>query len=104
MVSSRLEYELSQEADNDLSDIYDYTTTQFGMEQAVKYLLGFEDTFAVLCDQPKLGRMREEIRSGLRSISYVSHLIFYTVLRDRIRVVRVLHASRDIVRFIAPKD
>ena len=38
MASSRLEYELSQKADNDLSDIYEYTATQFGMEQAVKYL------------------------------------------------------------------
>ena len=66
--------------------------------------MGFEDTVAVLCDQPKMVRMREEILSGLRSISYVSHLIFYTVLHDRIRIVRVLHASRDIVRFIAPKD
>ena len=38
-------YELSQEADKDLDEIFEYTLEQFGFQQAVKYLLAFEELF-----------------------------------------------------------
>jgi toxin ParE1/3/4 len=93
-------YELSQEADNDLQEIYDYTTDNFGAEQAAKYLTGLEDLFYALCAQPHTGRMRNEIRKGIRSSSYLSHIVFYRITEQRIRIVRVLHASRDLAKFL----
>lgn len=104
MAYAQFHYELSQEADNDLDEIYDYTAEQFGMEQAIKYLMGFETVFGNLCSNPQLGRKRNEIRKGLRSISNESHTVFYRILADRIRIVRILHASRDIVKFQPPQD
>jgi toxin ParE1/3/4 len=92
--------ELSKEADNDLGEIFDYTVEKFGKEQAIKYLSGFEDVFQNLLNNPQSGRERKEIRNGLRSISNQSHIIFYRILEDRIRIVRILHASRDIINFI----
>jgi toxin ParE1/3/4 len=92
-------YELSAEADNDLLNIYEYTTENFGEDQAVKYLLGLEQLFHTICRQPHLGRTRNEIRKGLRSNSYLSHIVFYRIIEERIRIVRVLHASRDIPKF-----
>ena len=93
-------YALSQEADNDLQEIYDYTTEKFGAEQAIRYLTGIEELFNVLCNHPHTGRMRNEIRKGIRSISYVSHIVFYRVVEKQIRIVRVLHASRDIPKLL----
>ena len=104
MTHSRFFYELSQAADNDLDEIYDYTTKQFGVDQAIKYLSGFEVVFESLCSNPKLGRERIELKKGLRSISSESHTIFYRILKDRIRIVRILHGSRDIIRFLPQKD
>jgi toxin ParE1/3/4 len=99
MKSYRLPYELSQEADKDLGDIYDYTSLEFGADQAIKYLTGIEDLFDKLGRNPELGRKRDEIRQELRSISFVSHTVFYRIMERHIRIVRILHSSRDIIKF-----
>ena len=104
MARTLFPYELSQEADNDLDEIFDYTAEQFGIDQAIKYLSGFEDVFQSLCNNPKLGRNRNEIRKGLRSISHISHTVFYRIFDDRLRIVRILHGSRDIIKFLPQKD
>ena len=52
-----------------------------------------------MLDNPKSGRERFEIRMGLRSIVQNSHVIFYRILKDRIRIVRILHGSRDLPSF-----
>lgn len=93
-------YRLSQEADRDLEDIFDYTTHEFGIDQAVSYISGFEEVFMSLAANPGLGRKRDEIRNGLRSFVKGSHTIFYRVLESHIRIVRILHGSRDIIKFI----
>ena len=93
-------YELSQEADNDLQEIYDHTVVHFSEVQAIQYLTGLDDLFNNLCLHPYTGRVRNEIRKGLHSVSYVSHIVFYRVIEKHIRIVRVLHASRDIPKFL----
>lgn len=102
MTLHKLRYELSAEADHDLEDIFDYTTASFGAEQAVKYLSELEDLFENLCLYPKSGRHREEIRKELYSISKNNHIVFYRITKESIRIVRVLHASRDIIKFLPP--
>ncbi|NRP27348.1 Toxin ParE1 [Marinobacterium sp. xm-d-420] len=89
-------YELSIEADQDISDIYDYTYSEFGDDQAITYLADLEPVLLKLVDYPELGRARSEIRVGLRSLAYQNHVIFYRILDTHIRVVRVLHGSRDL--------
>lgn len=97
-------YELSKEADKDLDELFDYTVEQFGMDQAIRYVSSFERVFERLCSQPKSGRLRVEIRKGLRSVSPISHTVFYRNMENRIRIVRVLHSSRDIIKFIPPQE
>ncbi len=92
-------YELSLEADSDLEDIFDYTHKEFGFDQAVKYLTDLEDLFFKLAMQPEIGRKRPEIKIGLLSFPQESHIIFYRILSNKIRIVRVLHGSRDLPRF-----
>jgi toxin ParE1/3/4 len=94
-------YELSPESDNDLDGIFDYTEREFGIDKAVQYVSGFDDVFEQLVKNPKTGRERNEIRSGLRSIIKESHVVFYRILKDRIRIVRILHGSRDLPQFLS---
>jgi len=93
-----IRYELSLEADQDLSDIFDYTQTEFGQDQAIIYLRDLDDCFTTLLNHPESGRKRPEIREGLYSLASGSHVVFYRILADRLRIVRVLHGSRDLPR------
>ena len=92
-------YILSEIADEDLEDIFDYTMNEFGFEQAEKYLIEIEDVFQSLLTNPELGKTRNEIKIGLYSFPKDHHLIFYRILDNHIRIVRVLHGSRDIPRY-----
>lgn len=77
MGKARFAYELSQEADRDLDDIFDYTVHEFGFDQAIAYVSAFEEVFVSLAANPELGRKRDEIRDSLRSFVKGSHIIFY---------------------------
>jgi len=48
---------------------------------------------------PKLGSKRNGIRKGLRGFAQNSHVIFYRILKNRVRILRVLHTSRDLIVF-----
>lgn len=98
MVSSIASYELSQEAEQDLSDIFDYTEIEFGLDQAVQYLKDLDSCFILLSNNPSIGRERIEIREELYSFISKSHVVFYRVLTDRLRIIRILHGSRDLPR------
>lgn len=93
-------YVLSRAAEQDLGQIFDYTELEFGLDQAVRYLSELEQLFYQLCDNPMLGRERKEIRDELRGIPCGRHVIFYRILTSQIRVVRILHASRDLPKFL----
>lgn len=101
MVKANLFYELSPEADRDIEDVFDYTEEAFGTDQAVIYVTEIDDIFTGLLGNPELGRKRNEIRRGLRSIPKDNHVIFYRILKDRIRIVRVLHGSTDVPKFLS---
>lgn len=100
MAKPEVLYELSPEADRDLEDIFDYTEREFGFDQAIDYLSGFDGLFAKLVNNPELGKEREEIREGLRSLLKEKHVVFYRILGTRIRIVRILHGSRDLRTFL----
>ncbi len=93
-------YLLSAQAEADLGTIFDYTEKEFGKAQASRYLMALDAIFNDLIINPKSGRERREIRANLRSIIHSSHIIFYRVCTDHIRIVRVLHAGRDLSRFL----
>jgi toxin ParE1/3/4 len=100
-VNSKIKsYELSLAADSDIEKIFDYTEQEFGFDQALKYITELDNIFTDLVKSPELGRKRDEIKFGLISIVQESHVIFYRVLEDRIRIIRILHVSRDIKIFL----
>jgi toxin ParE1/3/4 len=92
-------WHLSTQASQDLEDIFDYTASEHGPDQAFKYTKTFDDKFDKLLDNPMLGRERSEIKSGLRSIVKEHHIIFYRIQDNTIHIARILHASSDLPRF-----
>lgn len=93
-------YTLSSEADQDIENIIDYSIKTFGAGQTELYISGLEDKLILLSNQPSLGISRPEIRQALMSSPYESHIIFYQVVNAGIRIIRVLHDGRDIIRYL----
>lgn len=49
-----------------------------------------------LLDNPQLGRSRDELINGLRSIPVDPHTVFYRIARHAIEIIRVIHQREDI--------
>ena len=43
-----------------------------------------------------MGRARDELAPGLRSLVVRQYVLFYRVAPDAVQVVRILHGKRDI--------
>lgn len=91
---------LSNDADADLDEIFDYTEAEHGFNQAVKYLSDLDNLFGQLVKNPNLGKERKEIKKGIYNIVEQEHIIFYEIREEYILIVRVLHGRRDIPKFI----
>ncbi|SFD42489.1 type II toxin-antitoxin system RelE/ParE family toxin [Algibacter pectinivorans] len=91
-------YKLSAASDFDLEAIFNYTEYHHGFNQAVKYLMDLDMVFEQLVLNPELGRKRNELKFGLFSISEQEHTIFYRIMENHIRIVRVLHGSKDLTK------
>lgn len=47
-------------------------------------------------EMPGMGRRRDDLSPGLRSISHGNYLIFYRPVDTGIEIVRVLHGARNL--------
>lgn len=93
-------YILSLKTQEDIDEIYLFTKTKFGQHQTIKYLSGLKSYFELLVENPDIGKDRSEIKKGLFSFPYESHIIFYRVFKNHIRIIRVLYGGRDIIKFL----
>jgi toxin ParE1/3/4 len=51
-----------------------------------------------LCQYPALGRSREDLLPGLRSLVVQKYLLFYRIAPEGIELVRVIHGARNLKR------
>lgn len=66
--------------------------------------LGAAERFIELIDEkaeliataPAMGRQRDELSRGLRSLPVGAYVIFYRKTKKGIQVARILHGARDI--------
>ena len=78
---------LTQEADQDLDNLYVDGFKRWGEEQADQYYNTRLDHFEVLCDNPFLYRAIDEIREGYRRSVCGKHSIFYRVVDNTVEVM-----------------
>ncbi len=65
------------------------------MEAFLPKVDGFE-VARQLEEFPRMGNACGDIRPGLRCLAEGSYLIFYRVLPQKIHILRILHAARDL--------
>jgi toxin ParE1/3/4 len=86
----------SADADDDLALIWRSGAELWWNEVAEKHLFEIEYACERLLHDPLLGKERDELLVGLRSIPMRPHVIFYLASKTGIEIVRVLHQRMDI--------
>ena len=89
---------VTPEAESDLADIWIYTCTEWGADQADKYLDQLERGINQLIDNPGLGVDCSYVLPGYRRLHQEHHLVFYLVEESCLLIVRVLHEDMDASR------
>ena len=84
-------------AEDDLDEIW-YYIAQNNPAAADRLIDTFHDKFSLLATQPLIGQARDELRPHLRSFTVGNYVIYFHPADDRILVIRVLHAARDILQ------
>jgi toxin ParE1/3/4 len=91
---------LSEAAAADLEAIYLHGFVRFGEMQAEAYAESLHRTLSLLADNPGLGPACDDVRPGYRRFRYHTHVIFYRVVGQTVRVIRVLHSAMDVARHV----
>ena len=97
-----IELELTRSAEQDLKAIARHTERRWGIRQRSIYLKELDQALRSLTRNPFIGRACDEVREGYRKLSHGSHVIYYKVAPDHVRVVRILHAMMDVEVGIGP--
>ena len=86
---------ISDDAENDLVGIGDYTESRWGALKCEEYLDSITHCVEMLAANPHMGTSRTDIRRDLYLWPHGSHLIFYRFDDEVIEVGRILHSSMD---------
>lgn len=93
---------LSRAAQRDLIEIIEYGEAEFGAAAADTYHVDIEERFDRLADHPLIGEARDRWGEGVRQLPCNRHRIVYRVQGDTVRIIRVLHHSRDVQKHLKP--
>jgi len=96
-----MDYILSGAAARDLEEIYMYGFIRFGEARADLYTASLEDSIAILCANPELGRLDARVNPAIRRFECELHVIFYDLLEDHMLIVRILHGAADFVAHLS---
>lgn len=89
-------YKLTNEAVEDLAEIWDYTFKKWSEKQADAYYKMLLDYFRHIAEDPGIGKKYDGIRDQLFGLKAKRHIIFYRKVNDLpIEITRILHERMD---------
>lgn len=83
------------QAEADILEIWAYIAED-SIVEADRWIDRLDESLTLWATQPRMGRARDELSPGIRSIAFGRYVVFFDPLPDGIDVARVLHASRDL--------
>jgi toxin ParE1/3/4 len=95
-----MKYKISNEAAQDIEDIWFYTQKKWSTDQADRYFNLIINEIEYLSEYPESGSNFSYTRKGYFKSRIKSHLIFYRSSNDIevIEIIRILHNKMDIER------
>lgn len=91
-------YKLTQKAEEEIENIYEYSILNFGLSVAQDYVTGLHKCFGVLADNISWGNDYGNIEPGLWRYEYRSHSIYYQITEGGILIIKVLGNRQDPAR------
>jgi len=90
-------HRLAPQVEVELDDIWYYIARDSGsMEIADRLIDSITDGFFLLGNHPYVGRLRDDLRPGLRSFPVGQYVIVYRVDGIDVLILHVMHGRRDI--------
>lgn len=90
-------YNLTNEAVDDLTDIWNYNYEKWSEKQADLFYRMLLESFQQIADHPEIERNYSEIRNDLYGLKTMRHIIFYRKLNDNsIEITRILDEQMDL--------
>ncbi|MDR6969560.1 toxin ParE1/3/4 [Flavobacterium arsenatis] len=90
-------YKLTNEAVEDLTNIWDYTFDNWSEKQANTYYEMLLENCQFIANDPKIGKPYEEIKENLFGLKANRHIIFYRISEGKpIEITRILHERMDL--------
>ena len=93
-------YVLSPRAQSDLEEIWSYTESRWGFDQAETYIRELQRHIETVAAHPASGKPCPEVRAGYHKYRAGSHFLFYRITSGGVDVVRVLHERMDFGRHL----
>ncbi|MFB1002709.1 MAG: type II toxin-antitoxin system RelE/ParE family toxin [Bacteroidia bacterium] len=93
-------YKFSLKAEEDISDIFEYSIETFGIAQAEKYYQALTECLDRLVQFPNLGRDSTELHQGLKLFYFQSHSIYYSLDKHDLIIVRIISNHMDAARHV----
>jgi toxin ParE1/3/4 len=92
-----MSYKISEQAIEDIENIWLYTVEYWSVEQADRYYNLIFEEIEYIANHFDSGKDISSVRKGYRYSKVKSHLVFYRKSRNgTIEIVRVLHERMDI--------
>jgi toxin ParE1/3/4 len=94
-MSSSRKLEFTARAEDDLRLLLANSLTIWGEERRDTYAERLTTAMDELLVYPYLGRTRDNLSPGLRSLRAESHVIYYLVDEHTVTIVRIIHVRMD---------
>jgi len=80
----------------ELEEIWQYSLSNWGIDQADQYIRDLTSRFEWLAKNPQAGKQRDDIKPGYYCFPQGSHLVFYRIIDDTLDILGVPHQSMDV--------
>lgn len=93
-----MKYKISNEAQNDLENIWLYTFETWSAKQADRYYDLILNEIEFIAENPDAGRDYSSVRKGYLRSKVKSHFIFHKInpKEKLVEIIRILHQQMDV--------
>jgi len=92
-------HRLAPQVEFELDDIWYYVARESGSIKIADRLIdSITNCLYLLASHPYVGRLREDLRPGLRSFPVGQYIVIYRIDETDVLILHVLHSHRDILR------
>jgi|TARA_B110000014_G_C19599897_1_gene318018 toxin ParE1/3/4 len=92
-------YKLSNAADKDFEQLFEYYMDNFGLSKAKSYVDGLIMKFQTIAENPLHYQAEDYIRFGYQRSVYGKHVIYCMVSNDCVDIMRILRSKNLATAF-----